>query len=239
MIALGVLLPGAAAGQAAGHGKPELLFQAEAQALSGRCDGQAVRLEGNHNTVVLAGPCGSLLLKGVANTIRLTLAPHAPVRVEGSGNRVRYTATGAAPVIETFGPDNFVTGEAASANAAPPAPPSANAVSVHPTGALTLSGDDQERLAECGGRNVVVTGTRSAYVLWGGCRSLTVTGDLLTVQAELQPGARIAITGRGSIVSWALQGRGRGPVTVVHGAGSRAQRVDMIGGRAVGSTPGG
>jgi hypothetical protein len=230
------LMPCKAFARGASNAKPDLLLQAEAQALSASCDGQAVRLEGNHNTLVLAGPCGSLLLKGVANTVRLTLAPGAPVRIEGSGNRVRYTAIGGGPVIEMFGSDNAVTADAVptsapTQSASPPSP--------RPASRLTLTGDDQERLEDCAGRDVVVSGMRSAYVLSGGCRSLTVTGDLLTVQAELQAGARIAITGRGSIVSWALERRGRGPATVVHGAGSRAQHVDMIGGRPVGGAAGG
>ncbi len=75
----------------------DLLFQAEAQVLSGTCTGQAVRLEGNHDTLALSGPCGSLLLKGVANTVRLAIAPGGSIRVEGSGNRVAFAGRGRRP----------------------------------------------------------------------------------------------------------------------------------------------
>ena len=72
---------------------------------------------------------------------------------------------------------------------------------------------------------VTVTGDRSDYLLQGGCKSLTVKGDLLTVQAEIAPGAKITITGRGSIVSWDVASHGHGPASFVHGLGSRVQPV--------------
>ena len=223
---------------------PELLLQAEAQTLTGTCTGQPVRLEGNHNTVTLSGACGSLLLKGVSNTVAAGVVPGASIHVEGSGNRVTYAVTGAPPVIVMLGPDNDVLSGAEPAVQQPkppvppplaaPAPPQVQAS----TGPLTLAGDDQQRLADCAGRDVAITGERSAYVLRGGCKSVTLRGDLLTVQAELVPGARVTVTGRGSIVSWAFKAsaakeKGRAPVTTATGEGSRVQRVDMIGGEAV------
>ena len=51
-----------------------LLFQAEAQTLAGTCTGNAMRVEGNHNVITVTGECASLLLKGVGNTVRLTIA---------------------------------------------------------------------------------------------------------------------------------------------------------------------
>ena len=206
---------------------PELLFQAEAQTLSGTCAGQPVRLEGNHNTVALAGACRSLLLKGVANTVRLRVVPGGTIHVEGSANRVSFTAAGAPPTLEALGPDNEVT-QAADAAPPPPAtqaappPPMAKPAAVP---ALALAGDDRQRIADCTGLDVTVTGKRSAYALQGACRSLTVQGDLLTVRADLAPGARIAITGQGNIVTWSVRRNARPPAVVVRGAGSRAQRA--------------
>ncbi len=248
-----------AAGPAAAQ-PPDLLFQAEAQVLSGTCTGQAVRVEGNHNTLTLSGPCGSLLLKGLANTVRLRVVPGGSIRVEGASNRVLFTAQGAAPAIVALGPDNDV----ASAGPAPtvvlngsspavpdaplarpvparPAPtpsatpdrrPPAPAPVALPSGPLVLNGDDAQRLEDCAGRDVTVTGNRSAYVIRGFCKSLTVRGDLLAVQAELASGARIAITGQGSIVSWAVKPRGHAPAAIVRGQGSRVQRAETIGGQA-------
>ena len=249
-----VLLGGAPApSRAAGA---DMLFQAEAQTLSGTCTGQAVRLEGNHNTVNLSGPCASLLVKGLANTITLTIEGGGSIRVEGAQNHVQYTSGGGAPAILTLGPDNVVSAGGlarrssvevptpavpplaapspvipASSPAPKPAPPVVTVAK--PAGPLQLSGDDEEKLADCAGRDVVVTGSRSAYVIHGACHSLVLRGDLLTVQAVMQSGARIAVTGRGSVVSWAMLGGGHVPAAIVHGPGSKVQRADAIGGQPI------
>ncbi len=212
----------------------DLLFQAEAQSLAGTCTGQPVRLEGNHDVVALTGTCGSLLVKGVANKVQLTIAAGGTIRVEGSANQVRYASAGAPPVIQTFGPDNEVAADGAAQSA--PVAPAAKPASLSATGnvgPVELSGDDQDRVADCGGRDVVITGSRSAYVVRGACRSVVVRGDLLTVQAVVQSGARIAVTGRGSMVSWMVPAKGRPPASVVRGAGSRVQRAVAIGGEPV------
>ena len=218
----------------------DILFQAEAQALSASCAGQAVRLEGNHNTVALAGQCASLLVKGVANVIQLGIAGGGLIHIEGSENRVRFSVTGAGPAIEILGPDNEALPgnlpRPASATPVPPPQPSPAVASkpATPPAAgipLQLSGDDQQRLVDCAGRDVVVTGSRSAYVISGLCHALVVRGDLLTVQAVIQPGARISVSGRGSVVSWAVPRKGRPPVSIVRGAVSRVQRAEAIGGQ--------
>ncbi|WP_158742368.1 DUF3060 domain-containing protein [Acidisphaera sp. L21] len=221
----------------------DLLFQAEAQTLTGTCTRQAVRLEGNHNTVTLTGPCGSLLVKGLANTVRLAIVAGGSIRVEGGDNRLHYSSAGSGPVIETFGPNNEVIADGETHAAVPPPPPPApNPISAappkpappsvppasaaaKPLGALELTGDDTHRMVDCAGRDAIVTGNRSAYIISGSCKSLSVTGDLITVQALMRPGARIRIDGRGSVVSWATQGRGKAPDSIVHGAGSRVQRA--------------
>lgn len=222
--------------------RSELLFQAEGQTLTGNCTGEDVRLEGNHNRVTLSGLCGSLLVKGLANSVQLAMAPGGALRVEGAQNHIQYTVRGNPPAIVILGPDNEVT-TSGHADIAPPAPVPASLAAPKPAappsptpasaGPLALSGDDEERLADCAGRDVLVTGHRSAYVIRGMCRSLVVRGDLLTVQAILQPGAHITVAGQGSIVSWAMQGRGHPPAGTVHGAGSRIQRADSIGGELV------
>ena len=238
------------AGSALAQHPPELLFQAEAQTLTGTCTGQPVRLEGNHNTVTLSGACGSLLLKGVANTVRMGLAPGGTIHVEGSANRVSFAATGPSPVIEILGPDNEVAPGSAPPPAtpppakapappsappppapSPPPPPRAAAPAPQPpavTTALELAGDDQQRIVDCAGRDVTVTGNRSAYTLTGGCKSVTLRGDLLAVLAALAPGAKLAITGRGSIVTWSATPNARPPSAIVRGPGSRVQRAEPM-----------
>ncbi len=95
-----------------------------------------------------------------------------------------------------------------------------------PPAPISLGGQDNQRLVWCAGRDVAITGSRSAYIVRGGCRTLTVSGDLLTVQAEMQPGSRISVTGRGSVVTWSMAGHGRIPVTAAHGPGTRTQRAE-------------
>ena len=208
----------------------ELVFQAEAQTLTGSCNGQPVRLEGNHNSVTLTGVCGSLLLKGVANTVQLGIVPGGSIHVEGSGNRVQFAAGGALPAIVALGPDNDVAPAPAAvaerASSAPSVKPVKPATPVASAEPLVLAGDDKHQIADCTGRAVTITGERSAYIVRGGCKSLTVRGDLLAVQAELGAGAKLTVTGRGSVVSWAMKGKGPGPVSSVRGEGSRVQRSE-------------
>ncbi len=244
---------------AAAQTPPGAVVQAEAQTQRLSCGGGDARIEGNHNTVVLTGPCRSLLLKGVANTVSIALQPGASVRVEGSENRISFQTTGAAPAVQILGPDNSVdpgamppapkaetpsapkpaqTVQAAAESAAPkppvpktpqPAPPESKPAS----GVFTLAGDDEQRDETCTGRPVIITGNRSAYVLRGGCLSVTVRGDLDTVQAELRPGAAVGIVGHGTTVSWVLLARGKAPASTVRGAGDRVQHINTIGGLPV------
>ncbi len=239
-------------------GSAGAVVRAEAQTLRASCDGGDARIEGNHNTVVLTGNCRSLLLKGLANTVAIDLRAGAAVRVEGSGNRVTYQSAGPGAVVETYGPDNLVVagplpaGPPAIPKASPPpvavptplpppAPPAtvvpaapAAAVVLAPiTGLMALEGADRSLDVDCKGRDVSVAGLRSAYVLRGGCKSVVVHGDLITVQAELQPGAHVQVIGRGDSLLWALPQHGAAPVVQVRGDSSRVRRADTIGGQPV------
>jgi Protein of unknown function (DUF3060) len=242
------------AAPAAAQTSPGVLVQAEAQNQRLSCGGGDALIEGNHNTIVLTGPCRGLLLKGVANTVAIALQAGASVRVEGSENRVIFdVAGGAAPVVQILGPNNSV-----DPGPLPPAPPPPAAPALKPaetaavlavpaakpprvepaagparSGALELRGDDQQRDETCAGRAVVIEGNRSAYVLRGGCLSVSVQGDLDTVQAELRPGASVHVTGHGTTVSWAVPTRGKAPVSAIHGDGNRVQHIDTIGGQPV------
>jgi hypothetical protein len=103
-----------------------------------------------------------------------------------------------------------------------------------PTAAvLDLPGDDQSLATDCTGRDVTIHGTRSLYVLRGGCRSLTVDGGLDVVQAEMQPRAKIMVDGDGIIVSWALLDHGPQPLAIAHGEANHIQRTETIGGQPI------
>jgi hypothetical protein len=194
-----------------------LLLQAEAQTLMPVCTGQDILLEGNHNIVKPFGLCRSLDIKGIANQVTLDFTANATLRVAGSGNQVIYRSPTAA-TVDLLGSDNTVTAQ--------PSP-----VLISDVGpVLRLTGDDRALALDCAGRAVDVDGNRALYLLRGGCKSLTVHGDLVIVQAELQPGAPVAVTGHGIRVGWMLDGKGKGPVPSIHGEGSHIERLDAIGG---------
>lgn len=231
---------------------PVVLLQAEGQVLRANCGGSDAKIEGNHNTIVLAGSCRGLRLNGVANHVTIDLHDGAAVRIEGSANQVIYRVKMGAPSVVALGPDNAVRADSVAPPVpvslptppSQPAPPIVAPASQAPplvapasqAGALELAGDDQYRSAVCTGRDVIIHGLRSAYVLRGGCRSITVQGDLVTIQAEVVPGTRIAIDGAGTVVAWAMVAGATWqdvPLQSVHGRDSRVQRTDMIGGQPV------
>jgi hypothetical protein len=196
---------------------PGLHLQAEGQTLNPVCTGQGVLLEGNHNIVKPFGLCRSLVVKGIANQFVLDLTANASLRVEGSGNRVTYRSPTSA-VVDLLGTDNIVTAQPAS-------------TPVMDTGSVMhLTGDDQTVALDCTGRSVAVDGNRAMYLLRGGCKSLTIHGDLVIVQAELQPGAAVAITGHGVRVGWVLAGTGKPPAASMHGEANHFEHLDAIGG---------
>ncbi len=223
---------------------PGVVVRAEAQTKHAQCGAGPALIEGNRNTIVLTGACSSLLLRGSANVVTVALQAGAPVRLEGSGNKVAFQApAGGAPAVQLLGAGNSVDTspvlpEPVAAPAPPPpaAAPAAAGASAQPVpdaGAepLRLSGSDEHRIQDCSGRAVVIEGDRNAYVLRGGCQSVSVQGDVNMVQAELQPAAPVSITGQGTTVSWA--GSGKPPVATLRGDDNRVQRTVTIGGQPI------
>jgi hypothetical protein len=216
LVILAAILVLPAAGPARADATPPLLVQAEAQTLSPVCTGQDLRIEGNHNVIKPFGHCLSLLVKGVANQVDLDLAAGATIRIEGSDNQVTYRASAAA--------ETTLLGTNSTATLQSSTPVEANAI-------LALAGDDRALATDCTGRAVTVDGHRALYVLRGGCKSLTIRGDLVTVQAELVPNAPIAVTGHGNRVGWALDHPGHPPAASLHGEANHVERLSEIGGR--------
>lgn len=191
-------------------------LRGDGQVASMDCGGGEVLLEGSRSTVTLRGSCRALVLRGDDNRVMIELALSARVRVEGQGNRVRWTLArgGPPPVVSISGRDSLV------------APASETA---HSPGQLAMRGDDLQLQAGCAGRDVLVEGLRSNLRLLGGCRSVTIRGELAVVQAELQPGSRVLIEGGGNLVAYALTGQGAVPTVTIRGEASRARRVARLG----------
>jgi len=188
--------------------------RAEAQTLSVDCAGGDAEVGGNRNIVTFTGSCRSLTLRGDANKVTIDLASGARLDIEGNGNTIRYSVGGGRePTVRVSGSDT----DLASIGITPSPAPSADPV--------RLTGDNQRLELDCTGRDVDIQGNRSRYRLRGGCKSLTAHGEANTVQAELQPHAKVEIEGNGTVLSYSVAGGGADADIVVRGADSRAVRV--------------
>lgn len=196
--------------------------------------GARVRVEGQDNRITYspvrdgapAPPPPSVVIAGV-NTAVLPGTAVPPPRAEPSQPPVRPAPPAAAiPTNARPGPQPGAQAHSAarlpipSASQLPaPAPPPEA-----PAEPLALRGDDQQRDADCAGRDALIAGNRGSYVLRGGCRSLRVVGDLATVRADLQPGARVLIEGSGISVHWRVSAPGNPPLVTIRGEASHAVR---------------
>jgi hypothetical protein len=206
-VALAAALPQAARAE-------PVAVRAEAQTLSVDCAGGDAEVGGNRNTVTFTGACRSLTLRGDANKVTIDLASAARLDIEGNGNTIRYSVGGGRePTVRVSGSNT----DLASVGITPAPAPSADPV--------RLTGDNQRLELDCTGRDVDIQGNRSRYRLRGGCKSLTAHGEANTVQAELQPRAKVEIEGNGTVLSYSVAGGGADADIVVRGADSRAVRV--------------
>ncbi|MGK7868901.1 hypothetical protein [Falsiroseomonas sp. E2-1-a20] len=76
---------------------------------------------------------------------------------------------------------------------------------------LLIEGSALRQSLDCTGRDVLVRGHRNALVLTGGCRSLHVQGDVSSIRAELEPGARVTLAGEVLDLTWSLSAAGAPP----------------------------
>jgi hypothetical protein len=201
------------------------------------CAGGEAQVNGDANRVVLHGDCRSLQVNGASNIVEIDLVPGGTITVTGAGNQVLYAPIDPGPSISTQGSANVVqagTNGAASAALAPeipPAPPPPPTMTPPPpsgAGTLVLTGNGLQEV-NCAARNVVIQGSGGRYMLRGGCRSVTVDASRMAIQAELEPGARIAIGGDAVTLDYVLTAPGPAPIVSVSGAGSRATHIARFG----------
>jgi len=106
----------------------------------------------------------------------------------------------------------------------PQAPPPAAVIPPAQTGpaaTIVLAGAPPAGAVACADRNVVIEASDGDFTLRGGCRSLTVQGHADHVQAELRPGAHVAIGGDRVAVRYTLApAGGAAPQISIIGAGS-------------------
>lgn len=208
------------------------------------CAGGDALVNGSSNRVSVHGECHSLRVNGSDNVIEIELTAGAPVAIAGNSNHVLYAATGGGvgPSVSTQG-----TGNQIDANDQPqtatlggtlptssPKPPTLLLAPAGPTtGAVVLDGSGQTQTADCNGRDVLIHGSSSQFTLTGGCRSISVQGRADHIQAQLQPGARVAIGGNSVTLSYTLTGPGPAPMVSVTGTNSAATHVENFGDSSV------
>jgi hypothetical protein len=210
------------------------------------CVGADAVVNGDSNRLVFHGNCHSLRINGAGNVVQIDLTPGGQVSVVGDGNHVLYTPIVPGPLIASQGNGNQVAQGDASSLAmtpalpdAPPAPPPTMTLTpapVDPAATLVLDGEGQNRDITCTGQNVLIRGSDGRFVLRGGCHSLTVRGRADTIQAELEPGARVAIGGDAVTMNYTLTSDGPPPRVTVTGANSQATYVTRTPGPTVVTT---
>lgn len=191
------------------------------------CNGTDAQVNGNNNRLVFHGACRTLRVNGGGNVVEVDLLPGGTVSIAGDSNRVLYAPIEPGPAVTSQGSGNQVSagtqGEASAALApalpdAPPAPATLPKTQVAPVAIVVLDGEGQDRDIDCTGRNVLIHGSDGRFVLRGGCRGITVQGRANRIQAELTPGAHVAIDGDAVTLNYTLTSDGPPPVVSVNGA---------------------
>ena len=227
------------AGVAAPATRPPLILGAGAG--DSDCTDRDVSVEGSGGSYTLHGGCRSLTVNGDGNIVHAEMQPQSRIAVPGQKSRVFWFLTRGdqAPSVETTGAGSQVLQEQRLGSRI--APPSAAPVDTGDQPPLMLTGA-QAGAQDCQGRAVQITAERTNFVLRNRCRSLSVTGDGVTVEAEILAGSRIQINGAGTTVQFVLSEAGADPIVTVQGDGSRAWRIQRLGARSragasVGVTP--
>jgi hypothetical protein len=107
MMTLIAALAAAAQVGTASAGKDAIRVSGVEQQRSIPCEGRDVFVSGVDHVLTFTGACASLTLTGADSTIAIGLQPGAPVKVEGTGNKVRWRSE-REPRVKISGVDNSV-----------------------------------------------------------------------------------------------------------------------------------
>jgi hypothetical protein len=114
--------------------------------------------------------------------------------------------------------------------AAPTAPALGTLTAAPEHVALLVEGDGETRIIDCAGRDVLIHGDGGTYRLTRGCHAISVQGRGHRIDAELQPGARIAIGGPDVTLRYVLIRPGAPALVSVTATNSHAIAVDRLDG---------
>ena len=77
---------------------------------------------------------------------------------------------------------------------------------------LVLRAENEQKIVDCKGLDVLIEGNRNVYTLNGGCNSIVLRGEGDKVRAAVAPGAHITVEGNNVTLTWRVLGRVLGPV---------------------------
>jgi hypothetical protein len=92
---------------------------------------------------------------------------------------------------------------------------------------LILPGSGGEFVRECAHKDVVISGSKSKFVLTGGCQSLSVPGDGNQILVDMAPGSEIYLRGNDNDIAWTKEHDAPSPAIVADG---QANSIVQLGG---------
>jgi Protein of unknown function (DUF3060) len=92
---------------------------------------------------------------------------------------------------------------------------------------LILPGSGGEFVRECANKDVVISGSKSKFVLTGGCQSLSVPGDGNQILVDMAPGSEIYLRGNENDIAWTKEHDSPSPTIVADG---QANSIVQLGG---------
>lgn len=171
------------------------------------CNDNDAQVFGSRNVITFSGRCAGLQIRGDSNTISIALTGRAPIDIEGSRNRVRYTtAPDAQPTLRVVGSFTEVM--------------PARGATMPRAETAVLQGDYLNIELDCGGGLFTLQTIRSTLWLRNGCSALTVRGEANVVHADLAPEAQVLIEGNAITLLTTQSQPGLAPQIKVVGMGS-------------------
>jgi hypothetical protein len=84
-------------------------------------------------------------------------------------------------------------------------------VQVPPPQYLTLDDDNGDVVRDCAGKDVTIRSNNAKFILTGGCRSVTVSGNNNKVLAEVAADGKVASSKQSNLVAWVTPGSSADP----------------------------
>jgi hypothetical protein len=188
------------------HADP-VLVQAAGATRTVNCAEAPLEIDGARNLITVTGRCTGLQIRGDGNDVSLPLSGVAPVDIEGSRNRVRYTAMPGTNV------QLHVAGDGTAVTPGPyaPAPPAALA---------SISGNGLDLDLDCNNGTFTLDSVGSAIALRGQCKAVVLHGEANVVRADLAPEASVEIEGNADTLLYRVPQGAALPKTKLVGMGS-------------------